>query len=528
MDDIWTSILSNLETEKSIHFHYNLFPSEYYKKSMSSGDNTVISSSGALVCYSGEKTGRSPKYKRIIYDPNDKYNKDIWWNNNNNESPNIPIDIDNYMANRERAIKYLTSQNELYIVDCYAGWDNNNSVKVRLITDTPYHALFIDNMLIPIREYSKYYNIDAVKDFVEPDYVIYNAGNLSDTNINFCMERGEIVILGTMYAGEMKKGIFTIMHCLMPQKGILSLHASANMNHDKTHTALFLGLSGTGKTSLSTDPNRLLIGDDEICWTDNGVFNIEGGCYAKCINLSKENEPDIYNSIKYGALLENVVLNEDFSVNFEDGSITQNTRVSYPISYINNAIIPCLGNHPNDIIFLTCDAFGVLPLVSKLSYEQIMYHFVSGYTAKIAGTEQGIKEPVATFSACFGQAFIMCHPIVYSHLLKQKVEQYDANVWLVNTGWVNGEYGIGERCPISLTRRIVGDIITQKMKALFNDTAVVSTLPFFNLQYLSSYGDDSDQYLDPLKGCKDNDIYLSKLSKLYNMFETNFEKLKKS
>ena len=309
---------------------------------------------------------------------------------------------------------------------------------------------------------------EELEDFGEPDYVIYNAGRQSadtsvegvetETSIALNFDSKEMVILGTEYAGEMKKGVFTIMNYLMPKRGILSMHCSCNVGkqHDVT---LFFGLSGTGKTTLSADLNRSLIGDDEHCWNDDHVFNIEGGCYAKCINLSAENEPEIYNAIRFGSVLENTVQDPvTHAVDFTDTSITQNTRCSYPIEYIENALIPCITDSPKNIIFLTCDAFGVLPPVSKLTPQQAMYHFISGYTAKVAGTEVGVSEPEATFSACFGAAFLVWHPTKYAELLAEKMTVHNSTAWLVNTGWSGGAYGVGSRISLKYTRSIIDAI----------------------------------------------------------------------
>jgi len=309
-------------------------------------------------------------------------------------------------------VDYLNTRQQLFVIDGFAGWDENHRIKVRVVCERAYHALFMHNMLIrPTAE--------ELENYGDPDFVIFNAGRFpanthtagmtSKTSVNLSFERKEFVILGTEYAGEMKKGVFTIMNYLMPKKDVLSMHCSANEGKDGD-VSIFFGLSGTGKTTLSADPHRALIGDDEHCWTDEGVFNIEGGCYAKVIDLSAEAEPEIYNAIRFGSILENVVFkNENREVDYTDTSLTQNTRCSYPIEYIPNAKIPCVGGLPSNVVFLTCDAFSVLPPVSKLTPGQAMYHFISGYTAKVAGTEMGVTEPEATFSACFGAPFLVWH-----------------------------------------------------------------------------------------------------------------------
>jgi phosphoenolpyruvate carboxykinase (ATP) len=433
----------------------NLTPSQLYEEAIRYESNSCIAANGALVAYSGEKTGRSPSDKRVVRRPTTE--KDVWWG-----KVNVPLDPASYLINRERAIDYLNTRSQLYCVDGFVGWDPPYQLKIRVICSRPYHALFMHNLLIrPTKA--------ELVNFGKPDYVLYNAGQFpanrhtagmtSKTSIDLSFEDGEVVILGTEYAGEMKKSVFTIMNYLMPKRGVLSMHCSATADRAKGHTSLLFGLSGTGKTTLSADPKRLLVGDDEHCWTDQGVFNIEGGCYAKAIDLSMEHEPEIFQALRFGAVLENVVLEEDDrTVDYSDASITQNTRGAYPIDYIRNARIPCVAGHPTDIIFLTCDAFGVLPPVSRLSTAQAMYHFVSGYTAKVAGTEVGVTEPQATFSPCFGGPFLVWHPGKYAELLAGKLKKHHANVWLVNTGWSGGAHGTGKRMKLPLTRAIMDAI----------------------------------------------------------------------
>lgn len=379
-------------------------------------NKTVISSSGALIAYSGVKTGRSPKDKRIVEEPTSK--DEIWWG-----PVNKPCSERTWSINRERAADYLRTRDHIYIVDAFAGWDPKYRIKVRVVCARAYHALFMTNMLIRPTE-------EELAHFGEPDFTVWNAGQFpanlhtqdmsSKSTIEINFKAMEMIILGTEYAGEMKKGIFTVMFYLMPvHHNVLTLHSSANQGIQNGDVTLFFGLSGTGKTTLSADPHRLLIGDDEHCWSDHGVFNIEGGCYAKCINLSAEKEPEIFDAIKFGSVLENVIYDEkSHVVDYDDSSITENTRCAYPIDYIPSAKIPCLADsHPKNIILLTCDASGVLPPVSKLTPEQVMYHFISGYTSKMAGTEQGVTEPEPTFSSCFGQPFLALHPIRYATML---------------------------------------------------------------------------------------------------------------
>ncbi len=434
--------------------HRNTSVPILYELGLRKEKGTAISNVGALLVYSGEKTGRSPKDKRVVRNPESENNID--WGD-----INIEMDEHVFMINRERAMDFLNTRERIYVVDAFAGWDPNYRLKVRVICTRAYHALFMQNMLImPTQE--------ELDNFGEPDYVIFNGGGFpanrytsrmtSKTSVGVDLERKEIVILGTEYAGEMKKGVFSVMNYLMPLQNVMPMHCSANVGESGDVSILF-GLSGTGKTTLSADPKRKLIGDDEHCWTADGVFNIEGGCYAKAIDLSAEKEPDIFNAIRYGTVLENVVFDQKTrEVDYTDVSITQNTRASYPIQYIDNIQMPCMAGHPKNIIFLTCDAFGVLPPVSKLTPEQASYHFISGYTAKVAGTEMGITEPQATFSACFGAAFMMWHPNKYAELLAKKMIDHNTNAWLVNTGWTGGAHGVGSRMKLKFTRAMIDAI----------------------------------------------------------------------
>ena len=502
-------------SEKVIEVYYNLKVPEYYEFSLKNKD-TKISSSGALISYSGKKTGRSPKDKRIV---NSKYNEHIWYDKN---SPNIKMTETEFKINRETAICYLNNLDKLFVFDGYAGWSKEHQIKVRVISSRPYHCLFMNNMLIRP-------NVEQLNNFGEPDYTIYNAGcfpcnrftgNMtSSTSIDLNFDTKEIVILGTQYAGEMKKAIFSVMNFLMPLENHLSLHSSCNTSLKDDNVCLFFGLSGTGKTTLSADSSRKLIGDDEHVWTDTGVFNIEGGCYAKIINLNKEKEPEIYSSIRFGALLENVVIDENRDIEFDNDFFTQNTRVSYPIDFVKNATIPCIANHPNNIILLTCDAFGVLPPVSKLSKVQAMYHFINGYTAKVAGTEQGVKKPMATFSACYGESFIVWHPLKYAELLSEKMDKHGVNCWLVNTGWIGGEYGVGNRCDIKITKKIVEEIHNGKLALEeFEDFNI------FNLKIPKKINEVPNEILNPVNSWKDKENYMNSLNNLAKLFVENSKK----
>jgi phosphoenolpyruvate carboxykinase (ATP) len=475
----------------------------------------AIASSGALIADSDIKTGRSPKDKRIVKEATTE--ADIWWGN-----VNMPMSEEAFEINRETAINYLNSRDVIYVIDGFAGWDPKYRIKVRVLCTRAYHALFMHNMLIrPTKE--------ELENFGEPDWVMYNAGQMhantkvpgvsTHTTVDLDFRTREFVILGSEYAGEMKKGVFTILNYILPKYGVLSMHCSANEG-EKGDTALFFGLSGTGKTTLSADPKRHLIGDDEHGWSEDGIFNFEGGCYAKTINLSEEGEPEIYHAIRFGSILENVVYDpETFEVDYTDCSLTENTRCSYPVEFISNAKIPCVGPHPKNIVFLTCDAYGVLPPVSKLTPAQAMYHFISGYTAKVAGTEVGVIEPSATFSACFGAAFLVWHPTKYAEMLAEKIRKYNANVWLVNTGWTGGSYGVGHRFQLKYTRAIIDAILEGKLA-----TAQFEQDEVFGLAMPKSAPNVPTEVLNPRNSWADKNAYDKTAAKLADMFVKNFEK----
>ncbi len=493
----------------------NAAPALLYEHGLRAERGTAISATGALVALSGEKTGRSPADKRIVDEPTSRDH--VWWGN-----VNIKLDESSFNINRERAIDYLNTREQIYIVDGYAGWDPRYQIKVRVVTTRAYHALFMRNMLIRPTE-------AQLGTFGEPDYTILNGGAFpankhtpgmtSKTSIDLHFGKKEFVILGSEYAGEMKKGIFTIMHYLMPLQGVLSLHTSANEGPDGD-VSLFFGLSGTGKTTLSADPRRSLIGDDEHCWTEEGVFNIEGGCYAKAINLKRESEPEIFDAIRFGSVLENVVYDpETRVVDYDDVSITQNTRCAYPIEYIPNAKLPCVGGHPKNIVMLAADAFGVLPPVSRLTPEQAMYHFISGYTAKVAGTEVGIKEPEATFSACFGAPFLVWHPTKYAEMLAAKIKANGTQVWLVNTGWTGGAYGVGKRMSLKHTRAIIDAIHSG---ALAKAPTVID--PMFGFAIPTEAPHVPSEVLVPRNTWSDPSQYDAMARKLAHLFAANFQK----
>ena len=493
----------------------NASPALLYEEALRNEPGTAVSSTGALIALSGAKTGRSPKDKRVV--GHEQVLDDVWWGDVNVSLEDRVFDIA-----RRSAVDYLSTRDQLYVIDGFAGWDENYRVKVRIICERAYHALFMRNMLIrPTAE--------QLADFGTPDYVIYNAGRFpanpmldgveSSTSVSLCLARGEFVILGTEYAGEMKKGVFTIMNYLMPKNGVLSMHCSSNEGPDGD-VSIFFGLSGTGKTTLSADPKRKLIGDDEHCWTDDGVFNIEGGCYAKVIDLSAEAEPDIYKAIRFGAVLENVVFDPaTHAVDYTNSSITENTRCSYPVEYIDNAKIPGTGGVPDNVVFLTCDAFSVLPPVSRLDPAQAMYHFISGYTAKVAGTEMGVTEPQATFSSCFGAPFLVWHPTKYAELLAERIRKTGANVWLVNTGWTGGPYGVGKRMSIAHTRAII-DAIHDGSLAKAETVAD----PVFGVAVPTSCPGVPDEVLVPKNAWADKAAYDEQARHLAGLFHANFEK----
>ncbi|MCK5412660.1 MAG: phosphoenolpyruvate carboxykinase (ATP) [Gemmatimonadetes bacterium] len=492
----------------------NPTPAELYEDAIRHEPESRIAANGALVAYSGEKTGRSPMDKHLVRRAGSE--EDIWWG-----PVNFPIEPELFRLNRERARDHLNLADHVFCIDGFAGWDPEYRIRVRVLCSRAYHALFMHDMLIrPTQE--------ELASFGQPDYVIYNAGDfpaahettgLSPTTVDLSFEDGEVVILGTEYAGEMKKGIFTIMNYLMPKRGVLSMHCSATADPATDRSSLLFGLSGTGKTTLSADPKRLLVGDDEHCWTDRGIFNIEGGCYAKTIDLSLEREPDIFQALRFGAVLENVVLDERRHVDYSDDTITQNTRGAYPIDFIANAKIPCVADHPTDIIFLTCDAFGVLPPVSKLTIPQAMYHFISGYTAKVAGTEVGVTDPEATFSPCFGAPFLVWHPATYAEMLAEKMREHDTDIWLVNTGWSGGAYGVGSRIDLPDTRAIIDAIHSGALK-----DAPLATDPVFGLHVVTEVPGVPSEILIPRDTWADREAFDKTARKLAGLFRANFEK----
>ncbi len=484
--------------------------------SLTGYDKGQVSELGAVNVMTGIYTGRSPKDKYIVMDENSK--DTVWWTTPEYKNDNHPLSEENWKTLKDIAVKEL-SDKKLYVVDAFCGANKDTRMAIRFIMEVAWQAHFVTNMFIrPTAE--------ELETFT-PDFVVYNAskakveaykemGLNSETAVAFNITSREQVIINTWYGGEMKKGMFSMMNYYLPLKGIASMHCSANTDMDGKNTAIFFGLSGTGKTTLSTDPKRLLIGDDEHGWDDNGVFNFEGGCYAKVINLDKESEPDIYNAIRRDALLENVTLDENGKIDFADSSVTENTRVSYPINHIENIVRP-VSSAPaaKNVIFLSADAFGVLPPVSILTPEQTQYYFLSGFTAKLAGTERGITEPTPTFSACFGQAFLELHPTKYAEELVKKMEKSGAKAYLVNTGW----NGTGKRISIKDTRGIIdailsGDILSSETKKI----------PYFGFEVPTSLPGVDPAILDPRDTYKDPSEWDAKAKDLAGRFIKNFSK----
>lgn len=474
---------------------------------------------GAVSVDTGIFTGRSPKDKYIVKEEVSEQN--IWWKNEKRKaSDNKPISEDVWEDLKENTIEQLSGK-KLYVQDGYAGANPESRLKIRFIVEVAWQAHFVKNMFIRPSE-------EELEDF-QPDFVVFNGskttnpkwkehGLNSEVYAVFNLKEQMACIGGSWYGGEMKKGIFSIMNYYLPLKGIAAMHCSANVG-EKNDTAIFFGLSGTGKTTLSADPNRALIGDDEHGWDDDGVFNFEGGCYAKTIDLDPEKEPDIFNAIKRDALLENVVVKESGEIDFSDDSKTKNTRVSYPIYHIKNIVKPVSkAGHAKNVIFLTADAFGVLPPVSKLTSEQTEYHFISGYTAKVAGTERGITEPVPSFSACFGAAFLLLDPTVYSSLLTKKMAEHDSSAWLVNTGWIGGPVGVGKRIDIPSTRAIINAILDGSLK-----DAEYDCLPYFNLWIPTKVNHVDAKLLNPMNSWQDSADWEKAAKDLGKRFIGNFQ-----
>ena len=496
-----------------VNANWNLSPEKLTEISLSKNYATMANS-GAISINTGEFTGRSPKDRFVVKDITTE--NAVWWGD-----VNIPFSPEKYNTLYNKVIKYLKGK-DVYVRDVYACADENFRLNIRVINEYPWSNLFAYNMFLrPTKE--------ELNNFT-PDWSIINVPSfMADAEIDGTRQHNfaiinftdkNILIGGTGYTGEIKKGIFSVLNFILPHdKNVLSMHCSANVGA-KGDTAVFFGLSGTGKTTLSADPNRKLIGDDEHGWSDNSVFNFEGGCYAKCIDLTAEKEPDIFAAIRKGALLENVIFQDGTKdVDFEDSSITENTRVSYPIDHIRNIAKPSIASAPKNIFFLTCDAFGVLPPISKLSTGQAMYHFISGYTAKVAGTEEGITEPSTTFSACFGEPFLPLHPTRYAKLLGQKMEISQVNVWLINTGWSGGPYGVGKRLSLKYTRSLITAALEGKLENVEYKNHEV-----FGLAMPTECDDVPSEILSPRNTWEDKSAYDLKANELAQAFNNNFNK----
>ena len=507
----WDAIVRNPSFDELFEFEA--------EASLEGCERGIMTDFGAVTVDTGKFTGRSPKDKYIIDEPSSRAN--IWWASGSGESSsdNKPLTEKTWNHLKELSVGHLSGK-RLFIMDGFCGANKDTRINVRVVTDIAWMAHFVKNMFIRP-------TAAELKDF-RPDWTILNACKISCADFKGHGMRSEVFaafnigermtcIGGTWYGGEIKKGIFSIMNYFLPLRGIGSFHCSANMGA-KGDTALFFGLSGTGKTTLSTDPKRALIGDDEHGWDDDGIFNFEGGCYAKAINLSQENEPEIYAAIRRDALLENVVVDEKGVIDFSSAAKTENTRVSYPIYHIDNIVKPVSkGGHPDKILFLACDAYGVFPPVARLSSEQALYHFLSGYTAKVAGTELGVTEPKATFSACFGQAFLLLHPTVYADILGRKMAKHGARAYLVNTGWIGGGYGTGRRISIKQTRAIVDAILSGDI-----EKAGFEKMPVFNVDIPTALPGVDSQILNPRRQWADKAAYDATVKKLAGMFGKHF------
>lgn len=505
--------LEKVGISRAKEVHWNLTPAELVEEALANKEG-VLTDTGALMCDTGEFTGRSPKDRFIVKDS--KTADTVWWGD-----INIPFPEDKFDALLQKVTDFLADK-KLYARDAYAGAMAEHRLDLRVINTQAWQNLFCYNMFLrPDRE--------ALKNF-DPTFTIICApefkanpevdGTRQENFAILNLSKKIILIGGTAYAGEMKKGIFSVLNYLLPQeKGILSMHCSANIG-DQGDTAVFFGLSGTGKTTLSADPNRQLIGDDEHGWTDKGVFNFEGGCYAKTIDITRENEPQIWDAIKWGAIVENTrFIPGTRTIDYTNTQVTQNTRTAYPIYHIDNAVEPSVGGVPQNIFFLTCDAYGVLPPISRLDKGQAMYHFISGYTAKVAGTEAGVTEPQTVFSACFGAPFLPLHPTRYAEMLGNKMDAQKVNVWLVNTGWSGGAYGEGSRIKLRFTRAM----ITAALKGEL-ESADFEKHPVFGVDMPVSCPEVPSEILNPRNTWKDKDAYDAKATRLAQAFTKNFEK----
>lgn len=495
------------------NLHVQLSVPQLVEKATTRGE-AILTADGAVTAQTGKYTGRSPKDRYIVEEPSSKDKID--WG-----TVNRPISTEIFDALYSKVVNYLTDKDELFVFNGFAGADENSRLSIQVINEYAWHNLFVHQLFIrpnaeELAAHEAQFTIVSAPTFKADPAV---DGTDSETFIIVNMEKRIVLIGGTEYAGEMKKSIFSVMNYLLPEEGIMPMHCSANVGEDGD-VALFFGLSGTGKTTLSADSDRKLIGDDEHGWSDNGVFNIEGGCYAKCINLSAEKEPEIYGAIRFGSVLENVVVDEETRLpDYDDGSLTENTRAAYPIDNIDNIVLPSIAGHPNTIVFLTADAFGVLPPISKLTKEQAMYHFLSGFTSKLAGTERGITSPEATFSTCFGSPFLPLHATVYAEMLGKKIDEHDAQVFLVNTGWTGGEYGVGNRMELKYTRAMVRAALAGQL-----DEVETETNEIFGLQMPVAIEGVPTEVLNPRNAWADKAAYDIKAKELAQLFNENFKK----
>ncbi|MCH3955439.1 MAG: phosphoenolpyruvate carboxykinase (ATP) [Eubacterium sp.] len=492
--------------------YHNLSPAELTQIALRRGEG-ILSDTGALVVQTGKYTGRSPKDKFIV--DTEGVHDQINWG-----KVNVPISREAFNQIKGKMAAYLQDR-EIFIFDGMAGADPHCTKKFRIINELASENLFIRNLLIrPTDEELENYGDADFTIIVAPGFKCIPEidGTHSEAFIGIDYEAKMVLIAGSQYAGEIKKSVFSVMNYLMPFEDVLPMHCSANMDPETGDTAVFFGLSGTGKTTLSADPSRLLIGDDEHGWSDRGIFNFEGGCYAKCIDLEEEKEPDIYHAIRFGSVVENVILNDRHQPDYSDNSITDNTRVGYPIEYIPNAAIPGVGGIPSVIIFLTADSFGVLPPISRLSKEAAMYHFVTGFTSKVAGTERGITEPVPTFSTLFGQPFMPLDPNVYAKMLGEKIEKYQTRVYLINTGWTGGSYGTGSRMKLRYTRAMVTAALNGEI-----ENAEFKHDDLFNLDIPQSCSNVPSEVMNPRDTWADKEAYDQTARRLAGMFKKNFD-----
>ena len=507
-------ILDQLGISESLQIHYQLNPDELTEQTIIRNQG-ILNDTGALCINTGEFTGRSPLDKFIVKD--EITENTVFWNNFN-----IPIEEKYFFQLKSKLLAHINNHQEIWIRDAYACADSNYKLNIRVINENPWSNLFANNMFLRPTE-------KELSNFTPDWHIIQSPSFRADASVdgtrqhNFAIvsfKHKTILIGGTGYTGEIKKGIFSVLNYILPHdKGVLSMHCSANMGNEGD-VAVFFGLSGTGKTTLSADPNRKLIGDDEHGWTKDSIFNFEGGCYAKVIDLSEEKEPEIFRSIKPGALVENVgFIGDSNTIDFANKSITENTRVSYPLDFISNALEPSIGGLPKNIFFLTCDAYGVLPPISKLTPGQAMYQFISGYTAKVAGTEAGISEPKATFSACFGAPFLPLHPGFYAKMLGHKMKEHKVNVWMINTGWSGGSYGVGKRMKLSYTRAMITAALNGEL-----DNVELRENQIFGLMMPIMCPHVPIEILHPRYTWANRDEYDVTAKKLANMFVENFKK----